>query len=115
MFLKFFLDALMSFQFLRKALTLPVSTLFQMNCVRYYLPWKTAPQQAASPAALQDVTEDTRRKKQEQHKKRRINHPTALTYYPGERCLGRKLRCCRSPFRRSESMGVMDNLSAIYI
>lgn len=76
-----------------------------------YLPWTTAPQQAASPAALQDVTEDTRRKKQEQHKKRRINRPTALIYYPGERCLGRRLRCCR----RSESMGVMDNLSPIYI
>jgi len=58
------------------------------------------PSPRASPAALQDVAEDARSKKQEQNKRRRINHPTAITHYPGERGFGRKVRCYRSPSKR---------------
>lgn len=78
--------------FWERHLTLPVSTLLPISHMS----------DACGPDALQDVTEDTRRQMQEQHKKRRINHPTAITYYPGERYSGRMLRCYRSPFR-SES------------
>lgn len=78
------------------------------------LPWETVSHQATSPVALPDVTEDTSKDKQEQHKKRIIHHPTAITYYPGERYLGRKLRCCRNSFKRSKSVGVMDFLSPVY-
>lgn len=106
---------LCAFSFLRKALDSISEYSVPNEQCELCLPWETAPHRAASPAVLQDVTEDTRREKHDQHKKRRINHSTAITYYPGERWLGRKLGCYRSPFRRSEPMGMIGNLSPIYI
>lgn len=114
MFIKFCLHAVTCFQCLRKALDSARQYPVPSELCEICLPWATAPD-GASPAALQDGTAGIRRAKQEQSKKRRMKHRGAITYFPGERCLGRKLRCYRRPFRRSKSMGVMDNLSTNYI